>query len=147
MVSYTIILVYHYCTLLSRPRILPDVLSPHRRSRSSLFSLVLFPAWRLPQKPTKINENWKSFGNVQKMQKGTFFEKKKQNGDVSATLWIFHQNVMNSRGPPIFKCLWLERLRQLVQAWNRCTEALKTDENHGISWKIMENHLPSGNLT
>jgi len=142
MVSYTIILVYHYCTLLSRPRILPDVLSPHRRSRSSLFSLVLFPAWHLPQKPTKINENWKSFGNVQKMQKGTFSRKKK-------TEWRCFSNTVDFSSErheqpesqfPFSNAFGLKGSASSCKPGTdalRPSKLMKIMEYHGKSWKII----------
>ena len=78
-----------------------------------------------------------------KNAKRNIFEKKKNRMEMFQQHCGFFIRTSWTAGVPvpIFKCLWLERLRQLVQAWNRCTEALKADENHGISWKIMENHL------
>jgi len=64
---------------------------------------VLFPAWRLPQKPTKINENWKSFGNVQKMQKGTFFEKKKTEWRCFSNTVDFSSERHEQPGSPHFQ--------------------------------------------
>ena len=147
MVSYTIILVYHYCISLLYTSISSSYLTrcPFTPPPVQIFAIFI-GAFSSLAFAAKTHENQRELEILWECPKNAkrdmFLEKNKNrmkmfqqhSGFFIRTSWTAGVPV------PIFKCLWLERLRQLVQAWNRCNywgpPSKLPNENHG-SWKII----------